>query len=159
MTEPTPNGQRSGIVTRYLAAGIDLAAILAILVGTGIGWVAVVWILNPGTIPRAPSLALVLVAYEVLGTLYLTAGWATTGRSFGQQIMGLRVTTTRGNRLPPVRAVVRAAATLFFPIGVLWAAVSPRQVSIQDIVLRTCVIYDWTVKPTVDVVSPTSHLP
>lgn len=38
---------------------------------------------------------------------------------------------------------MRALACALFPIGVLWVAVSRENWSLQDVVLRTSVIYDW----------------
>jgi hypothetical protein len=34
-----------------------------------------------------------------------------------------------------------------FPIGLLWCAVSTSRRSLQDIVVRTSVIYDWQAHP------------
>jgi hypothetical protein len=33
---------------------------------------------------------------------------------------------------------------MVFPIGVLWVAVNRENRSVQDIVLRTSVVYEWT---------------
>jgi hypothetical protein len=33
-----------------------------------------------------------------------------------------------------------------FPIGLAWAIISRRNRSVQDVVLRTIVIYDWSVR-------------
>jgi len=37
---------------------------------------------------------------------------------------------------------------VFFPVGVFWVVLSPERRSVQDVVLRTVVVYDWrTVEP------------
>ena len=40
-------------------------------------------------------------------------------------------------------AVPRALLYLVFPVGLLWILVDRRNRSLQDLVLRTTVIYDW----------------
>jgi uncharacterized RDD family membrane protein YckC len=71
-------------------------------------------------------------------------GWSTTGRTYGKHLLGLRVVNHDGQRLRIVGAAVRATFCLVFLIGFLWVAVSGQNRSIQDMVLRTSVIYDWT---------------
>jgi uncharacterized RDD family membrane protein YckC len=57
--------------------------------------------------------------------------------------MGLRVVSRSGGDLSLGVALVRAAACVLFPVGLLWAAVSRGNRSLQDVVLRTRVVYDW----------------
>jgi uncharacterized RDD family membrane protein YckC len=75
--------------------------------------------------------------------VYLTLSWVTTGRTYGDHLLGLRVVNARNQRLRLAGAALRAAFCMFFPIGLLYAAVSRTNRSLQDIVLRTSVIYDW----------------
>ena len=49
----------------------------------------------------------------------------------------------RGERMNVAGAAVRAAGYIAFPIGILWVAVSPANRSVQDVVLRSSVIYSW----------------
>jgi uncharacterized RDD family membrane protein YckC len=42
-----------------------------------------------------------------------------------------------------VVALLRALACVLFPLGLLWVAFSRDLRSVQDIVLRTSVVYDW----------------
>ena len=69
------------------------------------------------------------------------------GRTYGDHIMGLRVTGRRGRRLGPLRSFGRAAFCVFFPIGLFWCVVSPERRSVQDVVLWTRVVYDWLPRP------------
>lgn len=69
--------------------------------------------------------------------------WGTTGRSYGSLLLGLRVRGVHGRRLGWPRAVLRAALCVVFPAGLLWVAISPRRRSVQDILLRSVVVYDW----------------
>jgi uncharacterized RDD family membrane protein YckC len=75
--------------------------------------------------------------------VYLTVAWSVTGRTYGDHVMGLRVVGRRGDRVWPPTALVRAALYVVFPVGLLWCGVSASRRSVQDVVLRTSVIYDW----------------
>ena len=79
----------------------------------------------------------------ILLIAYLTIGWANTGRTFGKSVLGLRVVSSRDEGLPLWRSFVRAALCALFPIGLFWSAVSSRNESIQDLIVRTTVVYDW----------------
>lgn len=73
---------------------------------------------------------------------YLTFAWAMIGRSYGQYLLGLRVLSRK--RLKPgwALALLRAVFCVLFPIGVVWVALSPHRRSVQDLVLRTSVVYN-----------------
>ncbi len=75
--------------------------------------------------------------------LYATIAWSTVGRTYGCHVMGLRVVSRRGRRVHLLVALARAVLCALFPIGLLWCAVSRTQRSVQDLLLRTTVIYDW----------------
>ena len=91
-----------------------------------------------------PPLLLSVSAEGVLAIGYLTAGWAISGRTFGKSLLGLRVVSLRGRLLGWTRAFVRAVFCVFFPVGLFWVLFSPSRRSLQDIALRSMVIYDWT---------------
>jgi uncharacterized RDD family membrane protein YckC len=79
-----------------------------------------------------------------LAIAYLTAGWAIAGRTVGMQVLGLRLVGRSGTPLRPITAFLRAVFCLAFPAGLLWILVSRRNASLQDLVFRSTVIYDWT---------------
>ena len=79
----------------------------------------------------------------VLLVLYLTVAWSIIGRTYGCHVMGLRVVSRRGKRLRPLVALLRAVLYVMFPIGLLFCAGGVGRRSLQDLVLRTSVIYDW----------------
>lgn len=137
-------GRRAGLVSRSAAALIDAVVVVVLLTGAYLGIVAVQFLLSPHTF-SFPDLAAVFALAGFLGmlTVYLTASWATTGRTYGDHVMGLRVVNFRGRRLNWGGAFVRAVACAFFPVGLLWVAVSRENRSFQDVVLRTSVVYDW----------------
>jgi uncharacterized RDD family membrane protein YckC len=87
---------------------------------------------------------MILYGYA-LNWAYWTIGWATTGRTIGNLVMGLRVVSRKGQHPHWAGAALRAAFCAFFPFGLLWVIVSRSNRSVQDVVLRTSVIYDWVV--------------
>jgi uncharacterized RDD family membrane protein YckC len=56
--------------------------------------------------------------------------------------MGLRVVGPRGARLHLLHAAARAVLCVLFLPGLFWVLVSRHDRSVQDVVLRTAVIYD-----------------
>jgi uncharacterized RDD family membrane protein YckC len=83
------------------------------------------------------------VAFTALAVAYLTFGWSATGRSIGKRVAGLRLVTADGQQLSPSRAFLRAVLCVVFPVGFLWALFSMRNRSVQDLIVRTTVLYDW----------------
>jgi uncharacterized RDD family membrane protein YckC len=137
-------GHRAGIVTRLLANGVDFSVVLTVLVGMWAGWAALRFLRSPGTFSwPAPNGLVVVAAFEVVAFVYFTVSWATTGRTIGNVLLGLRVVNFRGQRMRWSGAALRAAFCVVFWIGLLWVAVSPQNRSVQDVVLRTSVVYDW----------------
>jgi len=139
-------GERAGIVSRVLANAIDLA-ILVVVLGAGyLGWSA--WLF----LRRGASFSFPTVTYQgtyivgaIVLTLLFTVAWSSTGRSYGDRLLGLRVTNRRGDRLGFAAAFIRAVLCVAFPPLLFWAIVDRR--SVQDLVLRTAVIYDWAEQP------------
>jgi uncharacterized RDD family membrane protein YckC len=132
------------VVTRLAAAALDAVVVLAILLA-GYGTVAaLLFIVNPlwFSFPR-PARWFTVGAALVSAIGYLAVAWMTTGRTYGASVLGLRVVRSDGRRLRPLGAVARALLCVLFPVGLLWCAVSARNRSLQDLLLRTSVIYDW----------------
>ena len=86
-------------------------------------------------------------AGAAIAVAYLTFTWAATGRSVGKQVAGLRVLDRVGGRLSVGRAFARAVLYVLFPAGLLWVLASRRNASVQDLVVRTVVVYDWAYHP------------
>jgi uncharacterized RDD family membrane protein YckC len=137
-------GHRAGVVTRLIANVVDGCVVVAVLVA---GYAAVnglVFMVNPRGFHFVEVGALLSVsAGLVVYVLYATAAWASVGRTYGCHVMGLRVVSSRSRRPRPGVAFARAVLCAVFPIGLLWCAVSAGQRSLQDLLLRTAVIYDW----------------
>ena len=143
-------GRRAGLVTRVAAAAIDVGVtVIALLVGYA-AVCAVVFFAPPrGFDPPTPPPWLAVTALHVALMLYLATFWNRGGRTYGCHLMGLRVVDRKGRLLRAVPALLRAAFCVIFPIGLLWIAVSRANRSVQDVVLRTSVVYDWDVRPQV----------
>jgi uncharacterized RDD family membrane protein YckC len=140
--EPQPR-DRAGVVTRFLAACVDLAAVflMTVLLDLGAAGARFAWSPVRFRWPQPGSLVTSLVIVSI-GVAYLTVAWAMTGRTYGARLLGLRVVSTRYAAVGWVRAFVRALASVIFPVGLLWSAVSTTRRSVQDIVFRTVVVYD-----------------
>jgi uncharacterized RDD family membrane protein YckC len=137
-------GNRAGLATRMLAGAIDGVVLLALLAGGYVAWVTVVVLWNPaGFRLPIPSRPLVLIVGHLVGTAYLTLCWRVSGRTYGDEVIGLRVLGRRGGPPGLVTALARAVVCLLFPFGLLWTAVSRESRSLPDLLLRTSVVYDW----------------
>lgn len=146
-------GKRAGFVSRTVAALIDVTLVFLVVLGT----IAVIWALSfifspdaPGTTgslapDRIPGPAAMVLYGYWLNWAYWTVGWATSGRTVGNLIMGLRVVNFQGRHPRWIGAAVRSAFCTVFPVGLLWVIPSGANRSVQDVVLRTSVIYDWVI--------------
>lgn len=138
-------GRQSGLVTRSAANVIDFLVTLAVLGALYVGVAAVKFLWNPrGFTFPAPSLALVILVGSGVAGVYFAVAWMATGRTYGDYVLGLRVVARNGHRMRPGLAMVRAVTCVICPIGLLWIVISPRRRSLQDVVLRTRVVYDWS---------------
>jgi len=137
-------GQRAGLVTRLVANSVDALTVSAVLLALHVGINALLFLVSPQDFEFATASLLLSVTTALLAmVMYMTAAWSITGRTYGDHVMGLRVVGRRGHRVWPPTALLRAAFCVGFPIGLLWCGVSSSRRSLQDVVLRTTVIYDW----------------
>lgn len=137
-------GRRAGVVTRMIAAGVDgLVVILVLLLGYAAVAVTLFLVDPLGfTFPDIGLLFGMTWAFGVL-VVYQALAWWLTGRTYGGLVMGLRVVNFRGRRLRLPGALLRSLFCALFPIGLLWVAINRENRSVQDMVLRTSVVYDW----------------
>jgi uncharacterized RDD family membrane protein YckC len=123
---------------------VDIASVVAI-VGIGYGlWAGVRLLRDPRGFewPQLSFTTLVTIAL-VVAVAVLTASWTATGRSPGGRLMGLRVMGPDGSPPRPLRSLLRAILCVVFPMGLFWSALSKRNASVQDLLVRTSVVYDW----------------
>jgi uncharacterized RDD family membrane protein YckC len=140
-------GRRAGFVSRVSADAIDVVVIVAIEFGL-IALASVVRFLITRTLklPSLPTWAS-LGSFVIIALAYLTSGWAATGKTLGKQLAGIRVLRTDGGPLGTGRSFVRAALYVIFPAGLVWSLLSRRDASVQDLLLRTVVVYEWASTP------------
>lgn len=137
-------GRRAGLVTRGAANAIDVVVTLLLLSGVYAAAAAVSFLWNPRQFSfPTPSFALTLVLGSALAGLYYSLSWVTTGRTYGDYVMGLRVVQRNGRHPGWVISVLRAVACVIFPVGLLWVGVDRRRRAVQDVVFGTSVVYDW----------------
>lgn len=144
LTRPDFEKEPAGIITRSVAAFLDMLVVLTSLVVIWAAFAAVAFLARPThfTVP-SPEWNVVVWVAGVVSVLYLATAWATTGRTVGAQVMGLRVLDRHGQPLGWVRSTVRAVAYVVFPLGLAWSIVDSRRRSVQDLVLASSVVYDW----------------
>jgi uncharacterized RDD family membrane protein YckC len=134
----------AGVVTRLLAVVVDTVVVIAAVFGIELAIVAVLFAWSPARFTWPDSwLAWTGLLFWWLAVLYLTVAWATIGRTYGAQLLGLRVLSGSRGLLGWPRAALRAVLCVVFPVGLLWAVVSRRRRSVQDILVRSIVVYDW----------------
>jgi uncharacterized RDD family membrane protein YckC len=137
-------GRRAGLVSRFTAGAIDAVVTLLAVAGIYFGFALIRFLWRPRRFSWPdPGAMRLTVLWWVLLVLYLTIAWTNTGRSVGKRVIGLRVVNVSGGRLGLPTAFLRALFCAAIPIGLFWAAVSRGNRSVQDIVLRTSVLYDW----------------
>lgn len=134
----------AGVVTRLLGAALDVGtiALLTALLYLGVAGLRFMWWPEAFHWPH-PPVQLSLPAVALVAVVYLTIGWATTGRSVGGSVLGYRVLSHRRRILRWPWAGVRAVLCTLLPIGIALAAFGPGRRSLQDLLLRTTVVYDW----------------
>lgn len=132
----------AGVVSRGVAAVIDLGVVLAMLGLMYVGLVLTSLALNPSNF-RFPAIGVLFSSTVTFGVavLYLAGCWAVSGCTAGAVIMGLRVVGRRTERMSVVSALLRAIACVALPIGLAWVAVDGRRRSLQDVVFGTRVVY------------------
>jgi uncharacterized RDD family membrane protein YckC len=138
-------GHRAGFISRALAALIDLGLVIALVFLVNLV-VAIVRLI----IERVQGATLPQFGWSVAVGFFLlwlawTYAWSTTGRSLGMHIMGLRIVGYSGHRVRLPVAALRSIFCMLFPIGLIWVIFSPANRSLQDVVLRTSVVYDWVI--------------
>lgn len=141
-------GRRAGIVTRLVAGVLDVLVIVGILCALYAIVTGVAFLLHPRSFQFPSGLGWSIpVVGSAVAVPYLTLCWRMTGRTYGDAVFGLRVVNRQGQPVRFVGALLRAVLCVLFPIGLLWIAISPANRSVQDVVLRTSVIYDWLPAP------------
>ena len=136
---------RAGVVSRLAADGVDFVVfeLLFALALAGFAFARFLLTSEPFELPRPPVWG-TSTAQVLFFAAYLAWGWASTGRTPGKALLGLRVVTDEGEPLGQLRAIARAAlCAVIGPALLAWVIVSRRNAGIHDLLLSTAVIYDW----------------
>jgi uncharacterized RDD family membrane protein YckC len=143
----TQQGHYAGAATRLLAYALDQT----VATGTYTAGVAVVsWLVSllmPPDVKIAPFVGLAGFFYLVWLALYFGYPWATSGKSLGMAVLGLRVVAEDGSPLAPKRAFIRV---LTFPLGFLTLGIgflgilfNRERQAVYDKIAHSAVVYDW----------------
>jgi uncharacterized RDD family membrane protein YckC len=137
------HGRPAGIVTRTVAALVDGVVVLLSLLVAYAAVAGLLFVLSPrGFVLPTGQLILSLTAAAVVTVLYLGLSWWLNGRTYGDRLMGLHVVDRRGRAPRLGVALLRALLCVLLPIGILWVALSKESRSVQDLLVRTAVVYD-----------------
>jgi uncharacterized RDD family membrane protein YckC len=141
LNDPEPP-RNAGIVSRCVAAVIDLGVVLVIIGVLYVGLILTRLAVNPSAfqLPAIGVLFSTTVTFSI-SVLYLAGCWAVSGCTVGAVVMGLRVRGRKSERLPGVVALLRAIACVVFPVGLVWVAVDAQRRSLQDLLFRSRVVY------------------
>lgn len=141
-------GRRAGLVTQGVAAAIDGVVVVVALLAGYVGYAVLLFVVDPinFTFPDVNLVVSVASGFVVM-VVYLALSWRLSGRTYGGLVMGLRVVNYQGGRMTTPGALLRALLCASVPIGLLWVALSRENRSLQDVLLRTSVIYDWERRP------------
>jgi uncharacterized RDD family membrane protein YckC len=142
------HGETAGVITRVFANVIDIV-VAAIIVVAGYFGVSGVLFLRRGASFTFPTVSYAAAYWAGVAVLvsYFAWSWATTGRTLGDRVLGLRVHRKDGRPLRGWRAIVRALLCVGFPLLLLWVAIDGQRRSVQDLIVGTRVIYDWGGSP------------
>lgn len=136
-------GEGSGFTSRFISVLFDMGLVAVGIIGVYWLWQGLRYVLSfLYDVPNIEGVPLLFLGY-LLMWLYWAWAWAIGGKSLGNQLMGLRVQRIGGEPLGVRKAAVRSLFSVFFPIGLGWVLISKKNRSVQDIVLRTEVVFDW----------------
>jgi uncharacterized RDD family membrane protein YckC len=142
-------GVRAGLISRLMADAIDLAIVALLLFGALVAAGVVMYMLGDGRF-RLPDVdpLFTAIAYPVIEIIYLSYMWGSRGKSFGKDLLGVRVLQKNGYVLRPVRAFGRAVFVTFLGgPSLLWVPFSRRNAAVHDLALQTEVVHDWANLP------------
>jgi uncharacterized RDD family membrane protein YckC len=137
-------GQPAGLVSRTLAAVVDVVVVGTVLVAGYLGLSVVLFAWNPRKFSfPTPSGWFTVAAAGAVAAVYLTVGWWVAGRSYGSAVMGLRVVGRGARDVRFLAALTRAVVCVVFPLGLAWCVVDRQDRAVHDLLTRTRVIHDW----------------
>ncbi|MYW63355.1 RDD family protein [Streptomyces sp. SID8379] len=145
MSVPEGRGgaEPAGLVSRGIAALLDILvlALTGVSVQLGAGCARLLVAGPPFRMPALDGRIAGVIGWT-FAVCYFGGAWAMTGQSVGGRLMGIRVGDRAGHRLGLPRALLRAALSVTFPLGLLWIPFSRRRAAVPDLVVAAAVRYD-----------------
>jgi uncharacterized RDD family membrane protein YckC len=96
-----------------------------------------------------PAAGIILTVVYIVG--YHVFFWSLTGQTPGKFFLGLRVVTTKGKKINPLRALLRFFSYLVSAVplcfGFAWILVDDCRQGWHDKISGTYVIYTWAARP------------
>jgi uncharacterized RDD family membrane protein YckC len=140
-------GARAGFVSRTLANGIDGGVVLVLLFGAYLLIAVIGFLLTRAFRFPTPTAIVSIAIFWGIAVAYMTLSWSSTGKTVGKHLVGLRVRRGGGSGLSVGQALLRALTYTIFLPGFAVVLVSHRNRSLQDDLLGTAVVYDWSYRP------------
>jgi uncharacterized RDD family membrane protein YckC len=131
-----------GLLTRLISWAVDLLLINLVAIITGVG-IALIVAIFPITKHLQPVFAAIAGGVYVLWTAaYFVAFWSATGQTPGSRLMQVRLVTASGEKVKPVRALVRWIAMNLAMVPLPWgfAPIPFRRLGFPDWLAHTRVI-------------------
>jgi uncharacterized RDD family membrane protein YckC len=141
----TLQGTRAGFASRIVAATIDVVVVFLALIAVEAMVAAVRFLIGEqpfaypdlGAEGNSGLLGLLLV-------VVLSIAWSGSGRTIGNNLVGLRVVRVDGGTVSWLRALARAVIVVMFHVVAMgWILVSKKNSGLHDLACRTAVVYDW----------------
>jgi uncharacterized RDD family membrane protein YckC len=143
----TQQGHYAGPVTRVAAFAIDQAVVGGVFAG---GTAVLLWLWNLVTAETPDPTAvpvLTLLVFAGWWFLYFAYPWATSGKTPGMAILGIRVVRRDGAPARLREAVLRppalALSMLTLGLGFVGILVGREHRGLHDVIAGTVVVYGW----------------
>jgi uncharacterized RDD family membrane protein YckC len=141
----------AGAVSRMAAYVVDLAALSGLSAAGSAVAAYLVAVVTGHQLQLSTDRNLAGAGLVAWWLLYFAGSWATTGRTPGMALFGLRVARADGTSVPAVSALVRAVtfplSLALFGLGFLGILVDDRRRALHDLLARTTVVYTFPPGP------------
>ncbi|HEV7757575.1 MAG TPA: RDD family protein [Acidimicrobiales bacterium] len=135
----------AGAVSRLAAYVVDLAAMSALLTAGSAVVVYLVAVVTGHQLELSSDRDLAGAGLALWWVVYFAGSWATTGRTPGMALFGLRVVRPDGTRASATAALVRAVtfplSLLLFGLGFLGILFHAQRRALHDLLAGTAVVY------------------
>jgi uncharacterized RDD family membrane protein YckC len=140
-------GHYAGAVTRLAAFALDQAVATTVFAAST-ALLAWAWrLVTAEEITWSPESWVTAVAFVMWLFVYYAYPWATSGKTFGMAVLGIRVVTAQGAPAGARNAVVRTLALpisfLTLGLGFLPIITGRHRRALHDLAAGTAVVYSW----------------